>query len=262
MRPLNSRTTTALAAASLLVAAFCAGCAGSHRTVDHVQARSTDEGRDERAEEGPAAAPSTPAAQPVYHTVQPGQTIWRIANTYGLTVDELARANGIADPSRVAAGDRLRIPGASTPREVPAAPAAGGTLARADEWIWPVGDGAVLSYFGAPRRTHRHAGIDIRGKTGERVRASRSGVVVYSGASMRGYGKTVILDHGDGHRSLYAHNSKLLVRNGEQVRRGQSIARVGRSGNASTEHCHFEIRRNNVAVDPMRYVSPSSGGRP
>ena len=83
--------------------------------------------------------------------------------------------------------------------------------------------------------------------------AVRSGRVLYS-SSMRDYGRTVILDHGDGLRSLYAHNSKLLVQKGQQVYRGQAIARVGRTGNATTEHCHFEIRRDEVPVDPLPYL--------
>ena len=90
--------------------------------------------------------------------------------------------------------------------------------------------------------------------------AAKSGRVVYSGAGMRGYGKTIILDHGQGYRSLYAHNSALLVRVGQRVDTGQSIARLGRTGNATTDHCHFEIRRNDVPVDPLLYVSPRPGG--
>jgi murein DD-endopeptidase MepM/ murein hydrolase activator NlpD len=73
---------------------------------------------------------------------------------------------------------------------------------------------------------------------------------------MRGYGKVVILDHGDGFRSLYAHNSKLLVRVNDQVRGGQSVALVGSTGNASGNHCHFEIRRNDKPVDPLLYLLP------
>ncbi len=78
----------------------------------------------------------------------------------------------------------------------------------------------------------------------------------YAGAGLRGYGKTVILDHRDGMQSLYAHNSVLLVRVGERVEQGQSIARVGRTGNATTDHCHFEIRLNDRRVDPMRWLTP------
>jgi murein DD-endopeptidase MepM/ murein hydrolase activator NlpD len=74
---------------------------------------------------------------------------------------------------------------------------------------------------------------------------------------MRGYGKTVILDHGDGLRSLYAHNAKLLVRVGQSVERGQPVALLGRTGNATADHCHFEIRRGDRRLDPLLFLLPS-----
>jgi murein DD-endopeptidase MepM/ murein hydrolase activator NlpD len=119
-----------------------------------------------------------------------------------------------------------------------------------------VSGAAILSYFGAPRRGHSHTGIDLGGARGDDVLAARAGRVVYSGAGMRGYGKTVIVDHGDGLVSLYAHNSELLVRTGDRVKQGDPIARVGRTGNATAEHCHFEIRRDDVPVDPLLYLYP------
>ena len=119
-------------------------------------------------------------------------------------------------------------------------------------------DGRILSYFGAARKSHVHQGVDIAGQSGQRVVATAKGRVVYSG-QQRGYGRTVVIDHGGGFRTLYAHNSALLVRDGEKVRRGQAIARVGRSGNASTTHCHFEVRQDNVPVDPLLYVEPGVG---
>jgi murein DD-endopeptidase MepM/ murein hydrolase activator NlpD len=255
------------AAAALLVVAWATGCGGAHRPVERVPARpagvdATPDVRETQprpAEVATVESPDPTRPAGVYHTVERGQTLWRIARSYGVGVDELAAANGIDDPDRLEAGVRLLVPGATAPLEV--LPASTLSVAAAD-WLWPVHGGAVLSYFGAPRRSHRHSGIDIAGKSGDHVLAARDGVVVYSGASMRGYGKTVILDHGGGVRSLYAHNSKLLVNNGERVQRGQTIARVGRSGNASTEHCHFEIREHDVAQDPMRYVRPMRGATP
>ena len=95
----------------------------------------------------------------------------------------------------------------------------------------------------------------LAGRAGQPVLASRAGRVVYAGAGMRGYGKTVILEHDDGMQSLYAHNSALLVQLAERVEQGQAIARVGRTGNATTNHCHFEIRWNDRRVDPMRWLT-------
>lgn len=118
---------------------------------------------------------------------------------------------------------------------------------------WPVPGREILSPFGAPRRGHRHTGLDIRGRQGEPVTAAAAGKVVYSG-KMQGYGKTVILDHGGGIETLYAHNDRLLVTVGDVVSPRQRIATVGRTGNATTEHCHFEVRRNGVPSDPLSYL--------
>jgi murein DD-endopeptidase MepM/ murein hydrolase activator NlpD len=204
----------------------------------------------------------------IHHLVQHGQTLWRIARTYGVGVDELAAANSIADPTELTVGTSLFVPGAKSTLEVPVYFTTSTSVAKPDatmlrgEWTWPVSGGRIISYYGAPRKTHRHKGVDIQGIHGARVVAASPGRVVYSGESMRGYGKTVIVDHGGGYRSLYAHNSKLLVREGQRVKRGQLIARVGQSGNASADHCHFEIRKNDVAIDPLRYVVPSIEARP
>jgi murein DD-endopeptidase MepM/ murein hydrolase activator NlpD len=73
---------------------------------------------------------------------------------------------------------------------------------------------------------------------------------------MRGYGKTVILDHGDGYSSLYAHNARLLVRVDQYVERGMPVALLGRTGNATAEHCHFEIRRDDEPLDPLLFLLP------
>jgi murein DD-endopeptidase MepM/ murein hydrolase activator NlpD len=190
-----------------------------------------------------------PPAQPLVHVVQRGQSLWSIARAYGVDLDALVSANAIADRDRVAAGMHLFIPTAGS-----VSPAAT-VEALPRDWAWPVRGGTVLAPFGEPRRTHRHQGLDIDGRPGAPIVAAQAGRVVYAGSTMRGYGKTVILDHGDGLRSLYAHNRDLLVATGEQVQQGQRIARVGRSGNATTAHCHFEVRLHEVPVDPLRYLA-------
>jgi murein DD-endopeptidase MepM/ murein hydrolase activator NlpD len=208
--------------------------------------------------QAPAAAKSpVEPGEPrgVIHVVERGQTLWRIARAYGVDLDELARINRIEDPTDMGIGLRLFVPGATVVLEVP--PADYVEPAGDADWLWPVRGGRLVSGFGAPRRTHRHQGIDIGGRRGEPVLASRAGVVIYSGSGMRGYGKTVILDHGDGTETLYAHNHTLAVRNGQRVVQGQRIAGVGRTGNASAEHCHFEVRLGDRAVDPMLYLRPT-----
>jgi murein DD-endopeptidase MepM/ murein hydrolase activator NlpD len=253
--------------AGLILLGLLTGCAGAHRAPSgpfSVPATPADGLVIEEPESSaaPQPTPAAPAAHGVHHTVSPGQTLWRIATTYGLEVEEVARANGIADPTRIEVGQVLLIPGATERIEVLAYTATTVPPTRENgSWAWPVSDGRILSYFGAPRRNHSHAGVDILGQHGERVVAAADGLVVYSGSTMRGYGKTIILDHGGGLSSLYAHNSGLLVHRGQWVRRGQPIAKVGRTGNASADHCHFEIRKNDVPVDPLRYVIPAVEAR-
>ena len=98
-------------------------------------------------------------------------------------------------------------------------------------------------------------GLQIRGTRGQDVRAAAAGQVVYSGSGLRGYGQLLILKHDERFLSAYAHNDVLLVAEGAQVARGQSIARMGDSG-ASEVMLHFEIRRGGKAVDPLEYLPP------
>lgn len=117
--------------------------------------------------------------------------------------------------------------------------------------MWPV-EGHVTSRFG-PRRGSFHDGLDISAPLGTPILAAASGEVIYSGA-LRGYGNIVILRHRDGYATVYAHNQKNLVREGERIRRGQVVARVGQTGRASGPHLHFEIRKDNLARNPLRYL--------
>ena len=203
------------------------------------------------------------------HIVQPGQTLWRIARAYDVPLDTLAERNGIEDPSRVEVGTPIFVPGARATIAVtpyPAPPPTGrvGPVIRPEvsaDFLWPVDGGAFMRPFGEKRRHHTHAGVDIRGSRGQDILAARDGVVAFCGRTKTGYGTMVVLDHGDGVQTLYAHAQRILVTSGEAVRRGQPIALVGRTGNATTEHCHFEIRLENRAVDPMAYLLGTTEAR-
>ncbi len=232
-RPLGSGWVAGIAV--VLLVALASSCAGSRRDGPPADGRQTVL----------PAAPTTREAG-VHHTVQAGQTLWRISRVYGVPLEELVRVNGLDDPAALDVGQSVFIPGATELLALPSS-----SSARFD---WPVANSRILSGFGEQRGGHRHRGIDLRGNHGQAVRAARDGRVVYSGAGLRGYGKTIIIDHGNDLQSLYAHNSSLVVREGDHVERGQVIARVGRTGNASTEHCHFEIRRHDVAVDPLHHL--------
>jgi lipoprotein NlpD len=98
-------------------------------------------------------------------------------------------------------------------------------------------------------------GIDIAGKMGQAVLASAAGRVVYVGSGLRGYGKLIIVKHNQTYLSAYAHNSQILVREGQEVARGQKIAEMGNT-DADQVKLHFEIRRMGKPVDPFRYLPP------
>jgi murein DD-endopeptidase MepM/ murein hydrolase activator NlpD len=121
----------------------------------------------------------------------------------------------------------------------------------ASGFIWPV-NGPVVSGFGM-RWGRMHEGIDITASTGTSIWAAAAGTVIWSGWR-GGYGNCVVVDHGNGLATLYAHGSALLVSVGQQVSQGETIALVGSTGNSSGPHLHFEVRVNGVAVDPLLYL--------
>ncbi|RMG59372.1 MAG: M23 family metallopeptidase, partial [Deltaproteobacteria bacterium] len=123
--------------------------------------------------------------------------------------------------------------------------------------LWPV-RGVISSGFGTrispfTRRAVFHRGLDIQAPMGAEVRAAGAGKVVRSSFDPS-FGNVVVIDHGNGYRSLYAHMSEILVRLGDYVQRGQVIGRVGTTGRSTGPHLHFEIRVNGVPTNPFRYL--------
>jgi murein DD-endopeptidase MepM/ murein hydrolase activator NlpD len=117
--------------------------------------------------------------------------------------------------------------------------------------IWPV-DGVVVSGFGM-RWGRMHEGIDITASTGTPIRAAATGTIIHTGW-LGGYGNLVVVDHGNGLATAYAHASSILVALGQQVSQGETVSLVGSTGNSSGPHLHFEVRVNGVAVDPLLYL--------
>ncbi len=121
-------------------------------------------------------------------------------------------------------------------------------------WSWPA-QGSVIQGFRSRARGIIGQGLDIAGKEGSPVHSAAAGQVVYSGQGIASYGHLLIIKHNDDYLSAYAHNQRLLVREGEHVRAGQQIARMGKSGAAAQQvKLHFEIRRKGQPVDPMKYL--------
>ena len=120
---------------------------------------------------------------------------------------------------------------------------------------WPVtGAGVVItSEYGAPRGRSRHQGIDVSAPAGTPVRTTADGKVVLAERTGT-YGRTVLVDHGNGWQTRYAHLKRIKVERGEKLTRGDVVGTVGRSGNASGPHLHYEILRNGTPVDPRPYL--------
>ena len=208
----------------------------------------TADGPPDRADEAPGPeAPEEQAGDAVYHILRHGQTLYSVARMYGVRLDTLLDANGIADPTKVPADTPILIPGFRRGHAGSVEP--GGSN---EHLGWPL-HGSITGAFGPRGKHSHHAGIDIDGDSGDPILAAASGTVVKAGVDGR-YGRRVVLDHGDGLLTLYAHASKLLVEEGDQVRAGQEIAEVGRSGNARGSHLHFEVRRDGRAVNPLPYL--------
>jgi lipoprotein NlpD len=185
------------------------------------------------------------------HAVRKGETLYAIAFRYGLDVHELAAVNGIEDPYLIRPGQGLRLTrdaNVEKPSRPPQRAARPKASPKPAAWTWPA-TGKVLTAFSAESN-----GIDVGGKAGDPVRAASAGEVVYAGSGLRGYGKLVILKHDEDTLSAYGHNSTLLVSEGERVKGGQTVARMGRRGAKSL--VHFEIRRDGRPLDPLSILPP------
>lgn len=127
-------------------------------------------------------------------------------------------------------------------------------------FLWPVSGGRLSSGFGL-RNGSVHEGLDIAKGSGVDIRAAAKGVVVFNG-TIRGYGRTLVIYHGDGISTVYAHNRENLRPLGSRVKMGEVIARMGRSGEATGYHVHFEVRKNGRPINPLSYPLKESPMQP
>ncbi len=215
---------------------------------------------------------------PRIHVVRKGETLYGLSQRYGVDMATLVRVNKIAPPYRVTAGKRLRLPGATRRPPRPTRTAAAGARAKAPpadrqrrvrrpsrvaltrlppraghRFLWPVHGRVIVGY--GPRAGGLHNdGINILARKGTAVRAAENGMVAYSGNELRGFGNLLLVKHAGGWTSAYAHNEKLLVKVGQKVRRGQTIARVGTTGSVVRPQLHFELRRGVRVVNPIKHL--------
>ena len=185
-----------------------------------------------------------PKPNGIYHKLRPGETLSSVSRSYQVPLKTLTQANRIGDPTKLRSGTLIFIPRSSGPARPQE------TVVRA--LSWPL-RGRITGRFGPRGERSSHGGIDIDGQGGDEIRAAAAGTVVRAGTWGK-YGRLVLLDHGDSLATLYAHVSNIKVGIGDRVERGDRIAEVGRSGNATGTHLHFEVLLNGQPVDPTHYL--------
>ncbi|HEU4350681.1 MAG TPA: peptidoglycan DD-metalloendopeptidase family protein [Burkholderiales bacterium] len=278
------------AVAVLVILAFATGCAPQRRAAPVEDRRPPPRAQAPKAQApvqtaspSPSAAPaSAPATPEGFYTVKRGDTLYSIALDHGHDYRDVAQWNSLDDPTKLSVGQLLRVnppaqpavivgsgrpenriesrplasvPGEHRPVTAEPRPTAPEPKPIAGEepklelhpltFAWPV-KGKVVAGFAEPRQK----GIDIEGKSGDPVTAAAAGRVTYVGSGIPGLGKLIVIKHDQGYITVYAHNRDILVKEQQNVTRGQKIGELG-------DKLHFQIRKGAAAVDPLLYL-PSS----
>jgi murein DD-endopeptidase MepM/ murein hydrolase activator NlpD len=240
----------------------------------------------------PVSAPARSGGQ--VHVANAGDTLYSLGRRYGTSHAAIAQANGMSNNASLRVGQRVNIPGGATavaavsrpatPFSPPPAPRADATapvrtaslqqteapqkvaavtpaepeetrsLGGSPQFRMPV-RGRIISGYGPKANGQHNDGINLAVPEGTEVKAAEDGVVAYAGNELKGYGNLVLLRHSDGWMTAYAHNSQLLVKRGDIIKRGQSVARAGQTGGVTSPQVHFEIRKGSTPVDPTKYLA-------
>lgn len=199
-----------------------------------------------------------------YYRVQPGDTLHKIARQHDTSVSELMRLNKLSNPDRIEKGQLLRVnakggsappPGTSSSKtsgtRTPAmSSSSSSAVVKGLKLVWPADGTLTQRYNGTSSK-----GLTIVNKAGTPIKAAAAGSVVYAGNRLRGYGNLVIVQHSGDFLSIYAHNNKLLVKEGQKVSQGQQLADMG-STDRSGPGLYFELRHRGQPVDPSGALPP------
>jgi murein DD-endopeptidase MepM/ murein hydrolase activator NlpD len=190
-----------------------------------------------------------------------GESLWKVSKSYEVSLAQLVEMNDLA-LTDLKAGQVIRIP-VRDPAILDRLwrsrhPVDHRQMEAPGRFRWPVSGARITDRFGV--RIHPiygvrnfHRGLDLAAPIGTPIRAAKSGEVVFSGYR-QGYGRCVVIEHGDGTETWYAHCYRLLARAGVKVKSGERVATVGSSGSSTGPHLHFEIRKQNRAVNPQKYL--------
>lgn len=231
-------------------------------------------------------------AKPIYHIISKGESLLGISGRYQATPDEILMLNGLQTTKHFRVGQKLlvgyqypedlnkieRVNAVYTSNQKPEIKQTAvynhshdnkqtnsgnkEVMYKNGRILWPLEKSArIVSGFG-PRWGTFHDGLDFAAPVGTKVLSAHNGIVAYAGSDLGGYGKLLVVKGDDGLITVYAHNSRLLVSQGDKVSRGEVIAEVGATGKAEGPHLHFEVRTRDkrgkaVAVDPLPLIKPS-----
>jgi murein DD-endopeptidase MepM/ murein hydrolase activator NlpD len=228
---------------------------------------------------------------PDVYRVQPKDTLYSISRTFGIDMTRLARINDLRSPYIITRGQLLQLPSYTTPTSYnrQTASASGGVTRESlsdvktpddkpnatrsrqpskksikkppprssDRFSWPV-NGRVISRYGPKKGGQHNDGMNIAAPRGAPVRVAETGTVAYAGDDLAGYGNLILIRHADGWMTAYAHVDKMMVKEGETVKKGQTIATIGQTGSVTSPQLHFEVRRGSKALNPEKHLVRSS----
>ena len=267
----------------LLLLFFITACTSHHKPAPVVEIKSSK----------PSTKYNKGTIKTATHTVSKGETLYSIAWRSNVDIRAIAKLNKLSHPYKIFPGQKIKLAskaedannskpsrqklnnysknkvnkelkkavasgkkqeyGESVSRQKASKNSNSGTTTfskKIRKWQWPA-KGKIVSYFSTKQEGNK--GINIAGRQGNKIVAAANGTVVYAGSGLRGYGKLVIIKHNDDYLSAYAHNKEILVKEQQQVKAGENIAKMGDT-DADRVMLHFEVRFRGKSVNPMKYL--------